>query len=171
MRIVVASALALSLALAGCGENTSSQNTAQQNNETAAPAAQVDSAKVILDRHEATMKAGDLEGVMADYADNAVLVAPAGVVAGEKNVGGMNIFIGKENVRKFFAVLTSAESNPAVKSMAATYEIRDDGTALMHWAQWPGTEKEVSGTDVWIIRNGKVVSQTVLVNPPKKAAP
>ena len=170
MRIAIASAaILLSLALAGCGENSTTQSTTQ--NSEAAPATQVDSAKVILDRHEATMKAGDLEGVMADYADNAVLVAPAGVVAGEKNVGGMNVFIGKENVRKFFAVLTNAENNPAVKSMAATYEIREDGTALMHWAQWPGTEKELSGTDVWIIRDGKVVSQTVLVNPPKQAAP
>jgi hypothetical protein len=80
----------------------------------------------------------------------------------------MNVFIGKENIRKFFAVLTSAESNPAVKSMAATYEIRDDGNALMHWTQWPGTDKEVSGTDVWVIRNGKIVSQTVIVTPPKK---
>ena len=60
------------------------------------------------------------------------------------------------------------ESNPAVKSMAATYEIREDGNALMHWTQWPGTDKEVSGTDVWVIRNGKIVSQTVIVTPAKK---
>ena len=170
MRIAIASAaILLSLALAGCGENSTTQSTTQ--NSEAAPATQVDSAKVILDRHEATMKAGDLEGVMADYADNAVLLAPAGVVPGETDRAGLNVLIGKENVRKFFAVLTNAENNPAVKSMAATYEIREDGTALMHWAQWPGTEKELSGTDVWIIRDGKVVSQTVLVNPPKQAAP
>ena len=171
MRLVfVSTAMVLSLALAACGENSSTQNTAQNAAEKseAAPAAQVDSAKVILDRHERTIKAADLDGVMADYADDAVLIGPAGVVAGEKDVGGMNVFIGKENIRKFFAVLTNAETNPAVKSMAATYEIRDDGTALMHWAQWPGTEKEVSGTDVWIIRGGKIISQTVLVNPPKK---
>jgi len=161
----VAAVLTLALAACGPGENSQSRNNQAQ---TQTQAAQEDSAKVILDRHEATMKAGDLEGVMADYADNAVLVAPAGVVPGEPNVGGSNVFVGKENVRKFFAVLTNAENNPAVKSMAATYDIRDDGTALMHWAQWPGTEKEVSGTDVWIIRGGKIISQVVLVNPPKK---
>ena len=167
MRLIpAAAAIALSLGLVACGPG---ENTAQKPAET--QTAQVDSAKVILDRHEKTMKAGDLEGVMADYADNAVLLAPAGVVPGETDRAGLNVLIGKENVRKFFAVLTNAENNPAVKSMSATYEIRDDGTALMHWAQWPGTEKEVSGTDVWIIRDGKVVSQTVLVNPPKKAAP
>ena len=167
MRLISAAVtIALSLSLVACGpENTAEQKPAETQT------AQVDSAKAILDRHEKTMKAGDLEGVMADYADNAVLLAPAGVVAGETDRAGLNVLIGKDNVRKFFAVLTNAENNPAVKSMSATYDIRDDGTALMHWAQWPGTEKEVSGTDVWIIRDGKVVSQTVLVNPPKKTTP
>lgn len=162
--MLATAALSLSLALVACGP--AENNTAQQKPE--APAAQVDSAKVILDRHEQTIKAADLEGVMADYADDAVLIGPAGVVAGEKDVGGMNVLIGKENIRKFFAVLTNAETNPAVKSMAATYEISPEGNALMHWTQWPGTDKEVSGTDVWVIRNGKIVSQTVIVNPPKK---
>jgi len=158
--------IALSLALAACDNSTTTQ-VAQT--ETAKPeVVQADSAKVILDRHESTIKAGDLDGVMADYADDAVLVAPAGVVAGEPNVGGMNVFFGKGNIRKFFAVLTGPEAQPAVKSMAATYDIRPDGSATMTWAQWPGTEKEVSGTDVWIIKDGKIISQVVLVNPPKK---
>jgi hypothetical protein len=36
----------------------------------------------------------------------------------------------------------------------------------MHWVQFEGTPKKVSGTDVFVIRNGKVISQSVLVNPP-----
>jgi hypothetical protein len=39
---------------------------------------------------------------------------------------------------------------------------------LMKWAQFPGTPKEVAGTDIWVIRGGKIISQVVLVNPPKK---
>jgi hypothetical protein len=138
-----------------------------------------DSAKVVLDRHVAAMKAGDLDAVMADYADNALLLAPAGVVPGQKNYGGLNVLEGKANIRKFFAVLTSKESNffavltskennPAVKSMTSTYESKGSDTTLMHWTQWPGTAKEASGTDVWVIRDGKVISQAVLVNPAKK---
>jgi ketosteroid isomerase-like protein len=127
-----------------------------------------DSAKVVLDRHVAAMKAGDLDAVMADYADNALLLAPAGVVAGQKNYGGLNVLEGKANIRKFFAVLTSKENNPAVKSMTSTYESKGSDTTLMHWTQWPGTAKEASGTDVWVIRDGKVISQAVLVNPAKK---
>jgi hypothetical protein len=131
------------------------------------PAFAQDSAKVILDRHERTIKAGDLNGVMADYADNAVLVTPAGIVAGEKNIGGVNLFDGKANIRKFFVVLTTREL-PAVKTMATSYEYKTNDTVLMHWRQYPGTPKEVSGTDIWVIRGGKIITQVVLVNPPKK---
>lgn len=128
-----------------------------------------DSAKVVLDRHVVAMKAGDLDAVMADYADNALLLAPAGVVAGQKAVGGLNVLEGKANIRKFFAVLTNKENNPAVKSMTSTFETKGSDTTLMYWKQWPGTAKEVSGTDVWVIRDGKVISQAVLVNPPASA--
>ena len=134
----------------------------------AAPAFAQDSIKTVLDRHEKTIKAGDLNGVMADYADNAVLVAPAGIVKGEKDVVGTNVFDGKANIRKFFTVLTNKENNPAVKSMKVEYEFKGSDVVVMKWAQFPGTPKEVAGTDVWVIRGGKIISQVVLVNPPKK---
>jgi ketosteroid isomerase-like protein len=164
MRLFLAPAavcLSLALVLSGC-------NAKQAVEVPQQPATPVASTQEVLDHHEATMKAGDLDGVMEDYADNAVLVAPAGVVAGEPDVAGTNVFVGKENIRKFFAVLTNAENNPAVKSMVATYEIKEHGAALMHWSQWPGTSKELSGIDVWIIRDGKVLSQVVLIKPAKK---
>jgi len=134
----------------------------------ATPVFAQDSIQTVLDRHEKTIKAGDLNGVMADYADNAVLVAPAGIVKGEKDVVGTNVFDGKANIRKFFSVLTSKESNPAVKSMKVSYEFKGSDVVVMKWAQFPGTDKEVAGTDIWVIRGGKIISQVVLVNPPKK---
>ena len=38
----------------------------------------------------------------------------------------------------------------------------------MHWVQFKGTPKELSGTDVFVVRGGKVVFQTVTVNAAKK---
>jgi hypothetical protein len=133
-----------------------------------------DSAKMVLDRHVAAMKAGDLDAVMADYADNAVVIVPAGVVAGQKGlvVGekgeALNVLDGKANARKFFAVLTGKGNSEAMKSMTSTYEMKGNDTTLMHWKQFPGTAKEASGTDVWVIRDGKIITQVVLVNPAKK---
>jgi hypothetical protein len=63
------------------------------------------------------------------------------------------------------AVLTNKDNAAGMASMTSTFEYKGSDVALMHWVQFDGTPKKVSGTDVWIIRNGKVVSQTVLVDP------
>jgi len=38
----------------------------------------------------------------------------------------------------------------------------------MHWVQFKGTPKEISGYDVFVVRSGKIVFQSVTVNPAKK---
>jgi len=131
---------------------------------SATPVCAADSAKTVLDHHVAAMKAGDLEAVMADYADNALVIAPNGIAPGQVNVAGVNIFDGKANISKLFAVLTGKDNAAAMASMTSSYEFKGSDVALMHWVQFEGKPNEVSGTDVWIIRDGKVLSQTVLVN-------
>jgi hypothetical protein len=148
MRLVLAAA-ALSLTLSGA-------------------AFAADSAKVVLDRHVAAMKAGDLKAVMADYADNTLVIAPNGIAPGQTNVNGVNVFDGKANATKLFAVLTAKANAPAMASMTSTYEMKGSDTVLMHWVQFKGTPKEVVGTDIWVIRDGKIITQVVTVAPPKK---
>ena len=41
-------------------------------------------------------------------------------------------------------------------------------TSIMHWVQFKGTPKEISGYDVFVVRGGKIVFQTVTLNPTKK---
>ena len=77
---------------------------------TAGSAFAADSAQAVLDHHVAQMKAGSLDGVMADYADNAVVIAPHGIAPGQTNVSGNDVFAGKANIRKFFAVLTDNDA-------------------------------------------------------------
>jgi hypothetical protein len=125
-------------------------------------------ATAVIDHHVAMMKKGDLAGVMADYADNAVVIAPHGIAPGQTDVSGSDVFAGKTNAQKLFAVLTDKDHVPGNKSMETRYETKGDGTTLMHWVQFKGTPKEVSGTDVFIIRGGKVVFQSVLIDPAKK---
>jgi hypothetical protein len=148
MRFLFAAILSLG-AITGCSSGTST-----------------DSAEVILDRHVAAMKAGDLEAVMADYADDALVIAPDGIVEGEANVAGFNVFDGAANISKLFAVLTNEDNAAGMASMTATYEYKGSDVAMMHWVQFEGEPNEVAGTDVWIIRDGKIINQTVLVNPP-----
>ena len=124
-----------------------------------------DSSQAVLDRHVKAMTAGNLDAVMADYADNALLVAPHGIAPGQTNVAGNDVFSGKANIRKFFAVLTDKDHNPAFKTMTSTFEPRGNDVTLMHWMQNKGKPDQVSGTDTWVIRGGKVITQVVAIDP------
>lgn len=115
----------------------------------------------VLDHHVANMKSGDLEAVLSDYAPDAVIVTPAGMVSPN------GVFIGKDT-RKLFTALTAKDSLPGNKTMETKYEPLSADTTLMRWVQFKGTAKEVSGYDIFVIRGGKVVFQTVTVNPAKK---
>jgi ketosteroid isomerase-like protein len=123
------------------------------------------SSQAVLDRHVAAMKAGSLDGVMADYADNVLVVAPHGIAPGQTNVAGNDVFSGKAEARKLFAVLTDKDHSAAMKSMTSSYEQRGNDVTLMHWVQFKGKPEQVSGTDTWIIRGGKVITQVVAVDP------
>jgi hypothetical protein len=123
------------------------------------PAQAADTA--VLDHHVANMKSGNLEGVLSDYAPDAVVVTPAGMISPN------GVFVGKDT-RKLFKVLTSKDSLPGNKTMETRYESLGPDTTLMHWVQFKGTPKELSGYDVFVVRGGKVVFQTVTVNAAKK---
>ena len=137
---------------------------------TATAAIAADSPQAVLDHHVKAMTAGDLDAVMADYADDALLVAPHGIAPGQSNVSGNDVFSGKANIRKFFAVLTDKDHNPSFKTMTSTFESRGNDVMLMKWMQNKGKPDQVSGTDTWIIRGGKVITQVVAVDaaPAKK---
>ncbi|HVZ27527.1 MAG TPA: hypothetical protein VG798_02630 [Rhizomicrobium sp.] len=123
-----------------------------------------DTSQAVLDRHVAAMKAGDLNAVMADYDDNAMVIAPHGIAPGEKSVSGNDVFAGKTSIRKFFEVLTDKAHNPGAKSMTVEYETRGSDVTVMHWVQFPGASNQISGNDTWIIRDGKVIAQIVAVD-------
>ena len=126
------------------------------------------SATAVLDHHVAVIKKGDLEGVMSDYAEDTVVIVPHGIVPGQTDVSGNDVFAGKQNARKFFAVLVDKDHLPAVQSMDARYESLGHDTILIHRVQYKGTSQEVRGTDTWVIRNGKVIFQMVAVEAAKK---
>ena len=115
----------------------------------------------VLDHHIANMKAGNLEGVLSDYAADAVVVVPPGLA----NANG--VFVGADT-RKLFSVLTDKDHVPGNKTMQTRYESAGPDTTLMYWVQFKGTPKEVSGHDVFVVRGDKVVFQSVTVDPAKK---
>jgi hypothetical protein len=123
-------------------------------------AAFADASTTVIDHHVARMKAGDLAGVLSDYAPDAVVVTPPGLA----NASG--VFVGAD-AKTLFAVLTDKDHVPGAKSMTTRYEPAGPGTTIMHWVQFGGTPQEVSGHDVFVIRGGKVVFQSVTVDAKK----
>jgi ketosteroid isomerase-like protein len=120
-----------------------------------------DAATAVLDHHVANMKAGNLAGVLSDYAPDAVVVTPPGLA------GNKGVFAGPDT-RKLFSVLTDKDHVPGNKTMQTRYESAGPDTTIMHWVQFKGTPQEVSGYDVFVVRGGKVRFQTVVVNPAGK---
>jgi hypothetical protein len=114
----------------------------------------------VLDHHVANMKSGNLEAVLSDYAPDAVVVTPAGMVTPD------GVFVGPD-VRSLFRVLTGKDNLPGNKTMQTRYQSAGADTSIMHWVQFKGTPKEVSGYDVFVVRGGKIVFQSVTVNPKK----
>jgi len=115
----------------------------------------------VLDRHVASMKSGNLEAVLSDYSPDAVVVTPAGMITPD------GVFVGHET-RTLFRILTGKDNLPGNKTMQTRYQNAGPDTSIMHWVQFKGTPKEISGYDVFVVRGGKIVFQTVTLNPTKK---
>jgi len=145
----------LSLVLAACSPE------ARTSTETTASAAATSTAdmEAAIARHVTSVKAADINGVMADYADDAILVSPPGLVT------PAGTFVGKNKVREFFVWLATPEVLPGAQSMVTTNEVVGPNTLLFRWTQFPGTPKEVKGYDIFVFRNGKIIFQTTAPNP------
>jgi ketosteroid isomerase-like protein len=159
----VTAAIALALALGAC-----SQPAAPPATEAAAPPATTTAAgaptsqaeiDAIIERHGAGVKAPNVEAVVADYADDAILVTPPGMAS------PTGVYTGKAKVGEFFSWLTSPKNLPGPQSMVATTEMIAPDTVLFRWTQFKGTPQEVNGTDVFVIRGGKIVFQSVMPRP------
>lgn len=160
-KIAIASVAVIGLGLAACSPGAPAPTA-----ETAAPAAtaaaetSAETMEAVIAHHVQTVKAADLEGVMADYADDAILVSPPGMI------NPQGTFVGKDKVREFFVWLATPEVLPAAQSMVTTNEIVGPNTLLFRWTQFPGTPQELKGFDIFVFRGDKIVFQTTGPMPP-----
>ena len=147
----------LSLVVVGCSAET--RPATETKAPTAAAATSTTDMEAAIARHVKNVKAADVEGVLADYADDAILVSPPGLVT------PAGTFVGKDKVREFFVWLATPAVLPGAQSMVTTNEVVGPNTMLFRWTQFPGTPKEVKGYDIFVFRNGKIIFQTTAPNP------
>jgi ketosteroid isomerase-like protein len=100
--------------------------------------------KAILDHHSAMLDAGDVDGLMADYAEDAVFVS---------NLGG--VVTGLDAIRGIFAATSGG-----VAGLEQGVEHVDGDVGYVTWK----AEGVPFGTDTFVIRDGKIAVQTVALH-------
>jgi len=99
----------------------------------------------VLKRHQATFGASDVEGTLADYAADAVVFTPNGIVRGT------------EELRAMFEGLFAEWSKPGT-TFEMVQELVDGNYAYMFWNAETADNTYEAGQDAFVILNGKIVA-------------
>ena len=89
----------------------------------------------------------DLPGTMADYADNATFISQDGVLHGTEAIG------------QFFSTLFAEFGKPGMSSTLLHQQVEGD-TAYIVWTAESADNVFDIATDTFIVRNGRIVTQT-----------
>ena len=100
----------------------------------------------VFRHHAEALGAGDLNGIVDDYTDDAVFITPAGVKRG------------KDGIREAFTQLLSDVPNA---DWDLKTEIYDDDVLFLEWAATSAATKVEDGIDTFIFRDGMIRVQTV----------
>jgi hypothetical protein len=94
-----------------------------------------------------TFGEGDLEGIMEDYAADAVLVS------------GSDVRRGHEEIEPFFVDLFEEFDDPSVSFSMEQRTVVDEYAYIVWNAETPDKEYEFA-TDTFVVRDGEIVAQT-----------
>ena len=111
-------------------------------------------AEEIFQHHAEALGAGDLEEIVADYADDAVLITPAGVLRG------------KDGIRAAFIQLLADVPNAAWQLKTQIYE---GDVLFLEWAAEAEKTRVEDGIDTFIFRGDFIRLQTVRYSLQHKA--
>ena len=100
----------------------------------------------VFAHHAQALGAGDLDEIVADYADDAVFISPGGVKRG------------KDGIREAFTQLLADVPNAAWSLKTQIYE---DDVLFLEWAADAGATKVDDGIDTFVFRDGMIRLQTV----------
>jgi ketosteroid isomerase-like protein len=103
----------------------------------------------VVTHHLAVFRAHDLEGVLSDYADDAIFIAPKSTVQG------------KTALRRMFASFFANANANAAPVFEATVTAEGD-VGYEHWISNPGKPGSMAGTDAFVVRHGRIVFHTAV---------
>ena len=100
----------------------------------------------VFQHHAEVLGAGDLDGIVEDYSDDAVFISPAGVKRG------------KDGIREAFTKLLADVPNA---DWALPTQIYDGDVLFLEWTATAAATKVEDGIDTFIFRDGQIRLQTV----------
>ncbi|MBF8269237.1 MAG: hypothetical protein HW386_946 [Gammaproteobacteria bacterium] len=109
-------------------------------------------AERIVEHHMASGNSRNIDEIMTDYADDAILIAPDGAV-----------HKGKQAILASFQQLMTQDPSSII---TPTRKIYEGDVGYIVWTINAGQPNVVNGSDTFIIRDGKIVVQTVTILPP-----
>jgi hypothetical protein len=107
----------------------------------------------VFAHHGKALAAGDLDEIVADYADHSVVITSAGVARG------------KDGVRKVFVKLLDDLPN-AVWDLKT--QILDGEVLFLEWAADSAVNRVDDGVDTFVFRDGMIWAQTIHYTPHTK---
>jgi hypothetical protein len=107
----------------------------------------------VFAHHGKALAAGDLDGIVVDYADDSVLITSAGAARG------------KDGIRQAFAKLLGDLPNAA---WDLKNQIFEGDVLFLEWAADSATNRVDDGVDTFVFRDGSIWAQTVRYTPHPK---
>jgi hypothetical protein len=104
----------------------------------------------VFAHHGKALAAGDLDEIVADYADDSVLITPAGAARG------------RDGIRQAFAKLLADLPNAAWDLKT---QIFDGDVLFLEWAADSAINRVDDGVDTFVFRDGSIWAQTVRYTP------
>ncbi|HTE34697.1 MAG TPA: nuclear transport factor 2 family protein, partial [Chryseolinea sp.] len=138
MKLISGAALLVCFLVSGCASKPGTHNSTISSQEVT---------KRVLDHHWKTFQANDLEGTMADYTEESILITPDKIYKGLSEIRG--------NFVNAFALFPK----DATQMKLNTFVVQQD-VAYIIWEATSPTIKLTYGTDTFIIRDGKIIRQT-----------
>ena len=100
----------------------------------------------VFAHHVQALGAGDLDGIVADYTDDAILITPSGTRRGE------------DGVRAVFTQLLADVPNAAWDLKTQIYE---EDVLFLEWTADAAATRVEDGLDTFIFRDGLIRVQTI----------
>ena len=114
------------------------------------------STQQVLDHHLQSFGTGDLNGILEDYTDGSIIITPDGV------------YRSREEWSDFFSTLFAEFAKPGM-SFSMDQQVVDGEIAFIRWSAGTAENTYELGTDTFLIRDGKIVTQTYAIKTTPKS--